>query len=108
MKTLFAALAMLSFGASSSVAYAENPFAQDSTLLQLHDLDLKTADGQQRLAMRMDAASRTVCGDRVAALHLALGEQARDCRARVVADIRSQIEARMAAADDAKVQLASR
>ncbi|MET0588122.1 MAG: UrcA family protein [Novosphingobium sp.] len=107
MKTAFAALAVLSL-ATPAVAASENPLAQDETVLRLDGIDLSTADGQQRLAIRMDAAARTVCGDRLATVHLALNEQARACRAEVVADIRNKIEARQAsAAGSSRVQLAS-
>jgi UrcA family protein len=57
----------------------------------------------------MDAAARTVCGDRLASVHLAVDAQARECRANVIADIRNQIEARQAATTTgSRVQLASR
>jgi UrcA family protein len=81
---------------SVSAAAAGNPFAKDETVLRLDGLDLATADGQQRLAIRMDHAARTVCGDRLASVHLALDSRARECRAEVIADIRTQIEARTA------------
>jgi UrcA family protein len=96
MKLGLAALAALAFASSASANTFQNPFAQDQAILNLSDLDLSTADGQQRLAIRMDHAARAVCGDSVANLHLALESQARDCRAAVVADVRSQIESRMA------------
>lgn len=109
MKTGFAALAALSLAASASAAMAENPFAKDKTVLQLKGIDLSTAEGQQRLAIRMDDAARTVCGDRLAAVHLALDEQARACRTQVVADIRNQIEQRHDMASRAStLQFASR
>jgi UrcA family protein len=117
MKTIFAAIAALSFAASAGAAptthsagnsAGENPFARDTAVLQLQGLDLATADGQQRLAIRMDTAARAVCGDRLASVHLDLEEKARACRTEVVADIRSQIEARHAAATRASgVQVAS-
>lgn len=94
--------------ATSASAAADNPFAKDETILRLEGLDLSTADGQQRLAIRMDEAARTVCGDRLASVHLALDARARDCRTAVVADIRAQIEARMSdAAKASGTQLAS-
>lgn len=96
MKIALAALAALVTATSVSAAPTQNPFAQDKTVLQLQGLDLSTADGQQRLAIRMDQAARAVCGDRVANIHLSVEQQARDCRAAVVADIRSRIETRMA------------
>lgn len=108
-KTSVAVLAALSFAASASAAPNENPFAKDATILKLKGLDLSSAEGQQRLAIRMDEAARTVCGDRLASVHLAADAQARECRANVVADIRSQIETRQAAATTAsRIQLASR
>lgn len=112
MKTILAAIAALSFAASASAATGDNPFAKDSTVLRLDGIDLSTADGQQRLAIRMDQAARTVCGDRLASVHLALDEQARDCRAHVVAQIRNQIEFRHVdsglAANGSTVRMASR
>lgn len=108
MKTVIAALALLTLGTTATAANAENPFAKDSTVLQLRGLDLTTAAGQQRLAIRMDQAARQVCGERLATVHIALGEQAESCRTAVIADIRNQIELRTAAADQAKMQLASR
>lgn len=108
MKTGLVALAMLSVAASASASATENPFARDKAILQLGGLDLATAEGQQRLAIRMDEAARSVCGERLAGVHLALEQQARECRTAVVADVRSQIEARTAvAAAETRVKLAS-
>jgi UrcA family protein len=93
---------------SVSAAATDNPFAKDETILRLDGLDLSTAEGQQRLAIRMDNAARTVCGDRLSSVHLALGARARECQTAVIADIRTQIEARMAnAAKAPATQLAS-
>lgn len=93
---------------SVSAAATDNPFARDETILRLDGLDLSTADGQQRLAIRMDNAARTVCGDRLASVHLAADTRARECRTAVIADIRAQIESRMAdAAKGQGIQLAS-
>jgi UrcA family protein len=108
MKTCFVALAALAFASAASASTNDNPFAQDKTILQLKGIDLSTADGQQRLAIRMDQAARTVCGERLASVHLALAAQANECRTQVVADIRGQIEARTASvAGNGKVQMAS-
>lgn len=102
------ALATFALVTSASAAAAENPFAQDQAILNLKGLDLSTAEGQQRLAIRMDQAARAVCGDRVASVHLAMESKAQACRTAVVADIRSQIEARMAkAASGSPVRLAA-
>jgi UrcA family protein len=109
MKTGLVALAALAFATTASAASAaENPFAQDKAVLNLKGLDLSTADGQQRLAVRIDNAARAVCGDRVASVHLALEAQAQECRAAVVANVRSQVEARVALSALKPVQLASR
>ena len=106
MKTGFVALATLALAAPA--AAAENPFAQDQAILTLSGLDLSTAEGQQRLAIRIDNAARAVCGSDLATLHLAADSKARECRAAVVADVRAQIEARSAKLGDrAPVRLAS-
>lgn len=96
MKIGLAALAALAFATSASASTAENPFARDKAILNLRGLDLSTAEGQERLAIRMDQAARAVCGDRLAGVHLAVEAKAQECRAAVIADVRSQIEARMA------------
>jgi UrcA family protein len=102
------AAAMLAGTASAAATTTSNPFAQDKVVLQLNDLDLATPQGQQRLAIRMDQAARAVCGEKMASVHLALEDQARACRAEVLADIRSRIEARSALADTpSTVRLAS-
>lgn len=109
MKIGLVALATFAFATSASATTVDNPLAQDKAVLDLRGLDLSTADGQQRLAIRMDQAARAVCGDRVATVHLALEAQARECRAAVVADVRTQVEARLAKASTAApVQLAAR
>lgn len=100
MKVGFMAVAALGLACAgaANAAGSENPLAKDAAVLQLKGIDLATADGQQRLAIRMDAAAQAVCGDeRLAGVHLALAEKARDCRAQVIADIRNQIESRQAA-----------
>jgi UrcA family protein len=108
MKIGLVALATFAFATSASASTVENPFAQDEAILDLKGLDLSTADGQQRLAIRMDNAARAVCGERLAGVHLALESQTQECRAAVVADVRSQVETRMAKASGrSSVQLAS-
>jgi UrcA family protein len=109
MKFGLAALAAFALAASASAATSsENPFAKGQVILNLEGLDLSTADGQQRLAIRMDQAARAVCGDRVATVHLALEAKAQECRTAVVADVRSRIEARLAStATRMSVRLAS-
>ncbi|HMT45795.1 MAG: hypothetical protein RL702_137 [Pseudomonadota bacterium] len=109
MKTGLLALAALAFATPALANTAENPFAQDSAILNLKGLDLATADGQQRLAIRIDQAARAVCGDRVASVHLMLEAQAQECRTAVVADVRGQVEQRLARANVARpVQFAAR
>lgn len=103
MKIGLMVLASAAFATAASAApaaenQAENPFARDRAVVQINDLDLASADGQQRLAIRMDAAARSVCGDRLSSLHLALEQRASECRTAVKADIRNRIETRMAAA----------
>ena len=108
MKRGLLALAACALAIPMSAAATDNPFAKDEAVLRLSGLDLSTAEGQQRLAIRMDAAARAVCGDRLATVHLASDARARECRTEVLADIRDQIEARAAlAAKGAPTQLAS-
>lgn len=109
MKKGLLVLAACALATSASAATTtDNPFARDKTTLRLDGLDLSTAQGQQDLSIRMDQAARSVCGDRVASVHLALGQRARDCRTAVIADIRTQIESRVAAAKLSQTQLASK
>jgi UrcA family protein len=96
MKIGLAAFAALAVVTSAHANNTGNPFSKDQAVLSLKALDLSTPDGQQRLAIRMDEAARTVCGEGVATLHLALEAKAQECRASVIADIRSQIERRTA------------
>jgi len=96
MKTGLMALAAFALVTSASAGATDNPFAQDKATLNLRGLDLSTADGQQRLAIRMDQVARAVCGDRLASVHLDLARKAQDCRTAVIADVRAQIESRNA------------
>ena len=109
MKIGHVALATLAFATTVPAAAAtENPFARDKAILNLQDLNLSTADGQERLAIRMDQAARVVCGDRLSSVHLALEAKTQECRAAVVADVRAQIETRLAAQQGNSVRLAAR
>lgn len=105
-----ATLVPFAFATAAQAAPAEtpNPFARDQAVLELKDLDLASVDGQQRLAIRMDQAARSVCGEGMASVHLAAGAKARECRAAVMSDIRTRIETRMAAGSvPARIQFAS-
>jgi len=99
------ALAACALATSVPAAAADNPFAKDQAVLRLSDLNLSTVDGQQRLAIRMDEAARAVCGDRLSSVHLDLSAKARECRTEGLADIRAQIETRLAA-QSSQTQLA--
>jgi UrcA family protein len=110
MKIGAAALAAI-LAATPAIAAptANNPFSADTAVLNLRGIDLTTVDGQQRLAIRMDQVANTVCGEKMSSIHLALGAQARGCRADVIADMRSRIAAATAArATDRGTQLAMR
>lgn len=109
MKIGIAALAAVSLGSAAIAGTAENPFAKDTAVLSLKGLDLATADGQQRLAVRVDQAARAVCGQNLATIHLDLEARSRACRADVAEQVRDQIEARTAdAARTPAIRLASR
>ncbi|TVV76818.1 UrcA family protein [Sphingomonas solaris] len=108
MKIAIAALAAVTLGSAAFAGTVANPFAKDSATLTLKGLDLASADGQQRLAVRVDQAARAVCGENLANIHIDLEARARACRADVAEQVRGQIEARVAAASPARsVQLAS-
>jgi len=109
MKIVIAALAAISLGSAACAATVDSPFGKDSAVLSLNGIDLGTADGQQRLAIRVDQAARTVCGENLANIHNELEARARECRADVAEQVRTQIEARHTADASAKsaVQLAS-
>jgi len=98
MKTALAALAALAIATSASAAPTQNPMAKDQAILNLQGIDLASAEGQQRLAIRMDQAARAVCGENLANVHLAAEAKAQACRTAVIADVRSQIESRIALA----------
>jgi len=109
MKIGMAALAAILMAAPAVAATGDNPFSADSAVLDLRGLDLTSVEGQQRLAIRMDQAASAVCGEGMSSIHLALGAQARGCRADVIADIRLRIAAATAEADTGKAtRLASR
>jgi UrcA family protein len=108
MKKGLLAMAVCALASTMPAAAADNPFAKDEAVVRLNGLDLSTVEGQQRLAIRMDAAARAVCGDRMASVHLATDARARECQEAVLADIRTEIEARTAVAEKAApTQLAS-
>ena len=103
MKIGLAAVAALMLVNPATADASVNPLAKDQAILSLSGIDLATADGQQRLAIRMDHAARAVCGDRLATVHLAAEAKAQACRDMVAADIRSQIEARAAPAGNGSI-----
>jgi UrcA family protein len=114
MKMVLAAVAALSLGSAAfasegtRTSAVDSAFGKPSTVLTLQGIDLATADGQQRLAIRVDQAARTVCGDRLATIHADLEARARDCRADVAEQVRTQIETRTVRADKpAAIQVAS-
>lgn len=106
MKLVLATLATIALAAPALAGTSDNPLAQEQAVLTLKDLDLATADGQQRLAIRMDRAARTVCGEGLDRVHLAAEAKAEQCRTAVIADVRAQIESRVAATQS-PVRLAS-
>lgn len=109
LKTGLLGLAACALATSAAAAATTDPFVADKAILHLDGVDLSTAEGQQRLAIRMDQAARAVCGDGLASVHLAANDRARECHTTVLADIRAQIETRTAAAaKNAPVQLASK
>lgn len=111
MKMVLAAVAAVSLGSAavaSDRAAPDSTFGKPSAVVTLQGIDLATADGQQRLAIRVDQAARTICGEKLATIHLDLEARARDCRADVAEQVRTRIETRTAQAKaPAAVELAS-
>lgn len=108
MKMLIAAAAALSISTAAFAGTTDTGFGKPSAVLTLAGLDLATAEGQQRLAIRVDQAARTVCGESLATIHPELEARARACRADVAEQVRSQIETRVAQAGKARgVQVAA-
>ncbi|WP_419827208.1 UrcA family protein [Sphingomonas sp.] len=108
MKIAVAVIAAASLGSAAVAGTIDNPFGRNSATLSLKGIDLATAGGQQRLAVRVDQAARAVCGESLATVHIDLEARARACRADVAEQVRGQIESRVAAASPAHaVQLAS-
>ena len=85
-----------------------NPLAAENAVVSLADLDLATASGQNRLAVRLHQAAAEVCGRQLAEIHLAVEAKGRACRSEVVAEARTKIEARLAHNNLKVTQLASR
>ena len=97
-----AACAIATPALADTTTKTADPFVQESVTLRLDELDLATVDGQRRLAIRMDNAARAVCGDGLDSVHLKAAARAEECRTQVLANIRSQIETRLAALEAAK------
>jgi UrcA family protein len=109
MKIALAACAAILAVSPAVAAPGANPFSADTAVLNLRGIDLTSVEGQQRLAIRMDQAANAVCGEGMSSIHLALGAQARECRADVIAGIRTRISAATAArAPAGATQLAMR
>ncbi len=97
LKASIAALAASIIAATPVYAASpSSPLVEDSVVLKLGNLDLATVDGQRQLSIRMNQAARRVCGDRLSNIHLSLEARSRECKAEVVADIRSRIEQQVA------------
>lgn len=112
MKIVLAAVAAMSLGSAALArnggTAVETPFGKPSAVLALRGLDLATTDGQQRLAIRVDQATRAVCGDSLATIHADVEARARECRADVAEQVRAQIETRVARArTEAGIEVAS-
>jgi UrcA family protein len=97
MKIGLAAFAAILAASPAVAASSANPFSADTAVLNLRGIDLTSVEGQQRLAIRMDQAANAVCGEGMSSIHLALASQARECRADVIAGIRTRIGAATAA-----------
>ncbi|MBB5713829.1 UrcA family protein [Sphingomonas aerophila] len=109
MKFALAACAAVLIATPALAAPGSEPLSADSAVLSLRGLDLTSVDGQRRLAIRMENAASAVCGRGTSTIHLALDAQARECRADVMADIRTRVASATAARDPgSNTQLAMR
>ncbi|WP_206362088.1 UrcA family protein [Sphingomonas montana] len=109
MKIGLAVCAAVLAASPALAATAANPFSADTAVLDLSGINFASVDGQKRLAIRMDDVANKVCGQGMSTIHLALGAQARGCRADVIADIRARVAVATAAREPARgTQLAAR
>ncbi len=109
MKIGLAACAAILMATPALAAPGSDPFSADSAVLNLRGINLASVEGQQRLAIRMDQVANAVCGQGMSSIHLALGAQARGCRADVIADMQTRIGQATAARDTGRgTQLAMR
>ncbi len=104
LKVALTALAACAITTPVFAGTDNDPFVQESVELRLDGIDLATVDGQLRLAIRMDAAANAVCGEGLDTVHLRAAAKARECRTQVHAQIREQIETRLAAKETGEVE----
>lgn len=97
MTRMLAVLATALLAVPAGTALAD-PFVQNEAAISYADLNLDSADGQVRLASRLDQVARDVCGRGMDRVHPMLAQQAQTCRNEVVAAAREKIDLRLAAA----------
>jgi UrcA family protein len=97
MTRMLAVLATAALVVPAGTALAD-PFAKNEAAFHYADLNLASADGQVRLASRLDQAARDVCGRGMDRVHPMLAQQAEACRNEVIAAAREKIDLRIAAA----------
>lgn len=96
MIRMLAVLATAALTVPAGAALAD-PFVKSEAAFHYDDLNLASADGQVRLASRLDHAARDVCGRGMDRVHPMLAQQAQSCRNEVIAAAREKIDQRMAA-----------
>jgi UrcA family protein len=96
MNRLLAALVAAALAAPVGAAVVD-PFAKSEATFHYDDLNLATADGQVRLANRLDRVARDVCGRGMDRVHPMLAQQAAQCRNEVIAAARESIGQRLTA-----------
>jgi len=109
MKQTLKIIAISAMAAAAAIkavpALAEPTPAQNVSIVQTGDLDLTTEAGRQALDHRLVVAAREVCGT-ASDVDLVGQNQARACRAEVLASARSHSE--QLAAHSSSIQLAAR
>jgi UrcA family protein len=95
---------LLAFTAAPALA---EPPSFKSSIVQIADLDLSTAKGQQALDRRLNLAAREVCGT-ASDVDVAGKNEVRRCRVETLAGLAAERDQRIAAASSQSIQVAAR
>lgn len=96
IRSILTVSAVFGFAALTAAAAVAAEAAQESVPISYRDLDLKTNAGVAALDRRIAHAAGLVCGS-VDPRALDLADRVRACRAKAIADARSEAQAMIAA-----------